>query len=324
MLLLLLPAAIVAATPTISAQPWFQICCGSKSAKFGQLFTNDTAWPTLKQHTDSIKFFIGSIKTLPNVVPGGYTAVASFFNRTGMAVDVEAGGLRGFNCNGASYAKQTLDMIEPLLAVGVGASASVLRITFDGPFAHSLHQDTKLCPLTPQQVAQELVHNIDTTRQLVSARYPNLKVLFNWNEPIPWYRVGRYPAFHNGTVKDFGDMLDILKLVTSAGVDFDAFHADSPYEYNQDPQGGYPKLGALMAAVRAEGLKFGHYFNNVPHEVGDFEQGTLADVREFVAAIGNPDHAIIESWYKYPHAALPEDEQNTFAHTAKAAWELFQ
>ena len=309
-----------------SSPPWFQICSGDKLGNFGQYFTNASAWPVLKPRTDSIKFFIGSVKSLPTTVSGGYAAIADFLrSNPSVGIDIEAGGLRGFNCDGESYAKETLDMIEPLLAGGVGSALSTLHITFDGPFAHSLHQDAKPCPLTPQQVATELAKNIRTTRQLGAQRYPQLAVAFHWNEPVPWYRVGgSFPAFHNGTVKDFGDLLGLLDLVTSTpGADFAAFHADSPYVYNHEPGGGYPKLGALMAAVRAKGLAFGHYFNTVPKHAGDFENGTLADASEFVAALGNPDHAIVESWYPFPHYALPEGAADTFAHTALAAWSIF-
>ena len=305
------------------ATPWFQICSGVQEGNFGQYFTNASAWPVLRERTNSIKFFINNIESLPNVVAGGYEAVAAMFNETGIILDVEAGGLRGFNCDGASYAQQTLQMIEPLLAAGIGSAASEFRITFDSPFAMALHQDTKVCPLTPAQVAAELKTNIDTTRTLVASRYPKLQVRFAWNEPVPWYHVGsEYPPYQNGTMNDFGDLLELLDLVTRTGVDFDAFHADSPYRYNHEAGGGYPKLGALMAAVRGKGLQFGHYFNDEPQQAGDFEQGTLADSREFVAAIGKPDHAIVESWYPFPQDALPEDEADTFAHTALAAWEI--
>lgn len=309
---------------SIAQAPWFQICGGAQMAHFGQLFTNASAWPFLRERTDSIKFFIGNIESLPQVVSGGYQAVAGMLEETGIVLDVEGGGLRGFNCDGASYALQTLQKIEPLLAAGIGSTASMMQITFDGPFAHSLHQDAKLCPLTPAQVAGELFKNINTTRSLIASRYPHLSVRFAWNEPVPWYHVGsEYPPFHNGTTNDFGDLLELLELVTRAGVDFDAFHADSPYMYNQEEGGGYPKLGKLMEAVRAKGLQFGHYFNNEPKQEGDFERGTLADSRAFVAALGKPDHAIVESWYPYPRSALPEAEANTLAHTALAAWEIF-
>ena len=54
-------------------------------------------WPVLRQHTDSIKFFVGDIQNLQEL-PGGVAAISAMLNKTGMVADVEAGGLRGFAC----------------------------------------------------------------------------------------------------------------------------------------------------------------------------------------------------------------------------------
>lgn len=304
-----------------------QLCTGSKLKGYSDFFADGSAaWPTLRRRLDSIKFFVGNVAGLNDTVAGGLPQVARFFASSGIDVDFEAGGLRGFDCDGAHYAASTLKLLAPLLDelapayAKAGVSSATFHITFDGPFAHSLHQDTKLCPYTWEQAAQQVKANVDKTNELVAARYGDqLSVRFRWNEPAPWYSVGSYPAYHNGTVKDFGDLLQLIDVVTTAGVGFEAFHVDSPLNYNVAP-GGYEKLGALMSHVRASGLTFGKYFNDAHSGLegpdAAYENATVSDATLFVSANGPPDDAIAESWYHYPHTALPEDADGSMAQTA--------
>jgi hypothetical protein len=106
--------------------------------------------------------------------------------------------------------------------------------------------------------------------------------------------------------------------VQDAAVGFEGFHVDSPRGYNEAP-GGYEKLGALMAHVRARGLRFGKYFNDEKsgQEGPDaaFENATVADAAAFVANNGPPDDAIAESWYHFPTVALPDTAVGSMAQT---------
>jgi hypothetical protein len=211
---------------------------------------------------------------------------------------------------------QTANLVRPLLQEPDLADAHV-QLTFDGPFAHPLHQDSNLCPLTPAQVAQELVAHCNTLRSAISELQPRMSVSFAWNEPVPWYSVGQYPPYnHDGKHNDFGDLLELIDLVVEAGVPISSFHADHPPEYNE--QQGYDKLGALMNYVRSKRMRFGKYFNSQSGgQTSDvaFERGTLQDATDFIARLGAPDDVIVESWYSYPQVALPETQIGSLGHT---------
>jgi hypothetical protein len=315
---------LLAAAQLTDGRPWTQLCCGAGKANFSQFFTQPEAWSTLRSELDSIKFFVGDVKKLEGIVPGGIKAVGSMFAQANLTVDIEAGGLRGFDCNGSDYAERTLQEIRPLVEQLTGT----LRITFDGPFAHGLHQDSKTCNLTLVEAAKEVKANCKRTKELIHANHPQVtNVIFTWNEPIPWYSVGQFPAFENGTHNDFGNLLDLIDLVVRVGVPFSAFHADSPLGYNTAPgSDGYGKLDALMKHVRSRGLRFGKYFNDqAGGQSSDlaFEAGSIADARLFANRSGAPDDVIAESWYPYPHQALPERTRGTMGNTALSVIQMF-
>lgn len=300
-----------------SEEPRLQLCGSLKRLEgFSDFFNTPTAWQNLGKRLNSIKFFVGDVAAIPENVTGGYAAVAAMFNETGMTLDFEAGGLRGFNCNGTSYAHATVNMLRPLLQEPDFAQASIM-VTFDGPFAHSLHQDTNTCSYTLSQVAQELVAHCTTIRTLLAQIHPEMQVSFTWNEPVPWYSVGAFPPYENGTHNDFGDLLELVDLVHESGVPFEAFHADHPPFFLESH--GYEKLNALMKHVRGKGWRFGKYFNSQTGGATSdlsFENGTVKDVTDFVKLNGVPDDVIVESWYEYPHYALPETRAGALGHTA--------
>jgi hypothetical protein len=218
---------------TLAARPSLQLCSSPQQQDYGELFAEGSAaWPKLRRRLDSIKFFIGSVEGLNGTVAGGLPQIARFFATSGIGVDFEAGGLRGFDCDGAHYAQTTLTKLKPLLDelapayAAAGVADPTFHITFDGPFAHALHQDTKICPYTWAQAVEQVKANVEKTKELIAAQYGQhgLRVAFRWNEPAPWYHVGAcagsdqckpgcdcYPAYKNGTVKDFGDLLRLVQ-----------------------------------------------------------------------------------------------------------------
>jgi hypothetical protein len=89
------------------------------------------------------------------------------------------------------------------------------------------------------------------------------------------------------------------------------------------PPGAEPKatqVVALEQALRGHGLRFGLIYNSeAGGTAGDepFHDQTLAALLSYQAAGGNPDDVIVQSWYPYPSAMVPEDQANRFTNTAK-------
>lgn len=72
--------------------------------------------------------------------------------------------------------------------------------------------------------------------------------------------------------------------------------------------------------MHAKGIRFGMFFNsdrggNLSDKA--FYTQSLLSYKEFTANFGKVDDILIESWYPYPLALIPEDQPYTFMNLAK-------
>jgi hypothetical protein len=148
--------------------------------------------------------------------------------------------------------------------------------------------------------------------QAIHAAYPNVKI--GMNEPIPWYWWESYPEHMGRSAPDLKECVDaLLAAVEAAGEKLWFFHADSPFEYSESPPAGFDgwaKLVAIQDYVQSRGLSFGLYHNS--SEGGQnsdkvFFERTLLGLDRLIAAGGDPEHFVVQSWYPHPDASMPEE-----------------
>merc|ERR1712070_344813 len=109
------------------------------------------------------------------------------------------------------------------------------------------------------------------------------------------------------------------------GVKLSGVWFDSPYEVSNDPEKqphGYDKIALATTQIKELGLKVGKCFNS-----GDggkegnreFYTQTMADFHRTTekVPISSFDFAMVETWFQFPDAMLPESEPWTTAYTTR-------
>jgi hypothetical protein len=273
-----------------------------------RLFVPGASWTSVQARTHVLKLYMSDLDTDPS----NLASIAATLNQAHIAVAIESGGLRAGDCSGASVGNVDSDFIQRLVRAG----GAISFIALDEPFANSIASGAEPnCGYTVAQAAAELATEIHIMR----AAFPGVEI--GLIEPVPWYSVGSYPS---NSVTAFGDLPQVLdtflSVLAQAHERIDFFHADAPYDYDQALPNGWQKVVALEQVVRDHGLRFGLIYNSeAGGTAGDepFYDQTLAALRAYQAAGGNPDDLIMQSWYQYPSAMVPEDQANTFTNTAK-------
>ena len=279
---------------------------------YDKIFLPGAEWSSVKRKTHVFKFYIDNLQkkneaTLRNIVTS--------LNDAQIAIGVEAGGVRDWQCSGALMAEIEHAKMAPLLNAG----GNIHFIVMDSPFGSSLAQANSPCKYSIQQSAKEAA----TYVRLMKGKIPGVKI--GWIEAVPWYTAGQYTN-HQGN--NFGDLREVFSAFMTAlqqeGTRIDFFHVDSPYSYNERTPNGWEKLKALQDFARGYGLRFGVIFNSEEGgQKGDkrFYTETLQGIDKFAAAGGAPDDIIIQSWYTYPALALPETQPYTFMYLVQKATE---
>ena len=279
---------------------------------YNNIFLPYAKWPSVKGKAHVFKFYIDDLQKKNEAV---LRNIITALKDAQIAIGVEAGGVRNWQCSGAIMAEIEYAKMAPLLNAG----GNINFIVMDGPFGSSLAQANSPCKYSIQQSAKEAA----TYVRLMKGKIPGVKI--GWIEAVPWYTAGPYTN-HQGN--NFGDLRDVFSAFMTAlqqeGTTIDFFHADSPYSYNERTPNGWDKLKALQDFARGYGLRFGVIFNSEEGgQKGDktFYTETLQGMNEFAAVGGAPDDVIIQSWYTYPVLALPETQPYTFMYLVREATE---
>ncbi len=298
----------VAACVWVGAEPLdngkLYVMCPNYAADYWELFQDDAPWQQVMSRLDVFKTYIGRVDARDWDTEG--PVMMSFINRHGMEFLVEAGGLRAHSgCDGAEQARRELLKHDKFVSAG----GTLDYIVMDGPFRNSIEgfPNPKGLDLTIEEAAAEIVEYM----QAIHAAYPNVKI--GMNEPIPWYWWESYPEHMGRSAPDLKECIDALLDACGAGGEkLWFFHADSPFEYSESPPAGFDgwaKLAAIQDYVQSRGLWFGLYHNS--SEGGSnsdklFFERTLLGLERLIAAGGDPDHFIVQSWYPHPSACMPE------------------
>lgn len=304
-------------TPLGDRLIWFAPNMDGGSADFvppqdaRKLFEQGAPWPTAKAGIQVFKFYIGVVGGLHNLP---VSQAVQALKAANIAIAVEAGGLRDWECSGANMAQIELRTLSAIVQAG----GQLSYLALDSPFGHTLASAIpNPCQYTVDQAAAQLLMYIKGIRQ----RYPNVKI--GLIEPVPWYTVGDFPNYPGAKYGDLPQLLDtVLSVLRQGGEALDFFHADSPYDYDEGIPGGqgWTKLKALQDFVRSRGMRFGLIYNSDrAGKTSDelFFRETLAAKAKLAQAGGDPDDLILQSWYWYPRQWLPEDQPYTYTYLVK-------
>ncbi len=135
--------------------------------------------------------------------------------------------------------------------------------------------------------------------------------------------------------RDYADVLDAqISIIQGGGQSIYFVHVDNPYMYLfnhptvDDVMG--ERLVPLRDQVVSRGLRFGLILNaeidGASGAAGDqpFHDQTVADATYAATnGLGSEDDCIVESWFDYPSAILPETTPTTFAATTNDAIAAF-
>jgi hypothetical protein len=132
------------------------------------------------------------------------------------------------------------------------------------------------------------------------------------------FMTDRFPGIEIGIVDampakgwDYpGVYRELVAALTARGMGLAFLHLDCPAE-SASP--GWENVLQVEGLVREElGVPFGLlYVSKVGGEVSNvaFRDAVLAAYRAYREAGGRPDHLELTSWYRYPDANLPEDDE---------------
>ena len=273
------------------------------------LFATDSAWSQVQARTHVVKLYVDDVN---GAFPAALAAAVATLNQAHIAVAVEVGGVRDWNCSGEALA--TIESEKIAKFIDAGGAVSFLDL--DSPFGHTIATGIPgNCGFSVAETSAQLVAYI----QMMRHAFPGVRI--GLIEPVPWYSVGAHPANPGNNFGDLPQLLDTFQTTLAAANEhIDYFHADAPYDYDQANPTGWFKLVSLAAAVRGHGWRFGLIYNSdTGGRTGDqpFHDQTLASFAAFKAAGGRSDDVLVQSWYPFPSMMVPETQSFTFTNVAK-------
>jgi hypothetical protein len=311
------PIKVVGITPAKPQRHGETLWAGPSPNRWSELYAPGAVWQSVQARTHVVKLYIDDIYP---ATTQSLQHVIGTLNAAHIAVAVELGGLRDWDCSGADLARIELNGLNKFVAAG----GAISFLAMDSPFGHTLATSIPgNCGYTAQQVSDELVVYLRAMH--LAMPWVSIGLI----EPVPWYSVG---ALGPNPGNNYGDLPQILDLFLTSlaqnGERIDFFHADSPYDYDQANPDGWTKLLALQQIVQNHGLRFGLIYNSdAGGQAGDqeFHDQTLAALQAFKNVGGNPDDFIVQSWYPHPSVMVPEYQLYTFTndqHDFEASYDI--
>lgn len=273
----------------------------------GDIFLSNSLPELAQEGLDVFKFYIGNL--YDDSFP--LNEAVKTLNQSKIAIAIEAGGLRDWDCSGRNLALEEMQAFRRIKEAG----GTVEYIALDSPFAHTLKNGMpNACNFTLEEASYQLAAYIRTVRSY----FPDVKI--GIIEPVPWYTV---QEFQNNNDVNYGDLIELLDtsltILDKRGQEITFFHADSPYEYNLylSRGQGWSKMRKLQEIAQSRGLRFGLIFNSERGGgISDqrFFEETLLSWQNHVNTGQIPDDIILQSWYWYPREWLPMDKPYTYTN----------
>jgi hypothetical protein len=222
-------------------------------------------------------------------------------------------------------------LVRPVESGGAGGRVTSLHL--DGPMRRMLYPEGKELTTRPlESTVRELGEVCELWRHALPDAERHLLVNFpNWG----WSAGPAYHDFGYTTGRlGWGDYEGILQLCVqaaqSAGAPFAGLVVDNPLDYatgtrpsNQPGEvvgvDWMRRLVDLEATARGHGLEVRLIVNCETSATGPeasdaaYAAATLEYVERYLAAGGQPDAWVVESWYPRPERWLPESDPSTMA-----------
>ncbi len=261
------------------------------SADFLELFVADAAWVTAAGRIHVFKLYGEWVAW--HSTDAELRQVVSDLTRRGMAIAFEAGPLTqtgecGAGIEGFAGVDEGLRIARRIQAAG----GTVSLVAFDHPFdAGTLDTSPNACRWSPAEVAENVARYVRAIRSV----FPD--AIFGDTET----------ARH-----DVGEIARWVDAYRAAlGEDLAFLHMDLDYARPDWPQSTLE----IESFLRSRGIAFGIiYFGGWQDRT---DRAWLSNAGERVksyelAAGGQPDHVIFQSWHDHPDRVLPENEPYTF------------
>jgi len=300
------------------------------------------AWEFVGKHCDVIKLYIDSIRKADEA---DLRRFAQVVEARGIEIAVECAGLCNWRAKlGDQAGERSFQDEFRKVKRYLDAGGKVKYLDMDGPFRRMFYQKTRAGMRranyhTLDTAAQELVDMMRLWREAV----PEIEFYLLTNFPNWGY--GEYPAYHGWRYTGEGKMgwgdykrvlAKAIAQTNEAGIPLKGVTVDNPYDYaigavrsNQPAvTKGVDWVGRICELedyVEAQGLEFNLIVNSSragSSKTGSdelFAKETLAYIDLYRGRGGTPSGYIIQSWYHYPSAYVPESQPGTMAHLMKQA-----
>lgn len=261
----------------------------------GQMWTPDAPWKTVSR---AVKVVLFTPTNIERATDRDLQQAFADIKRRNIALAVGTGMLiRSDRCRSKSEAYVDGQTLERLFDKLRRNGADVKYVTMDEPFFYG-HRDNgpAACHEAAQVLAEALVASIAVVRRY----FPDAQ--FGADEVVDASGAG---------VQELIGWVDTYKSVTGQPLAF--IHADENWS-----DAAVRNLVPLAAAMKQRHIPFGviydaDRFNNNGDE--NWARNTISHFGKLESEIGvRPDHAVIETWVRYPSRVLPENVPGTLTN----------
>jgi hypothetical protein len=286
-------------------------------------------WELVKHNLGALAFFIGTVNTASQT---DVTNLVNMLKQYGIKISIECGGLVDWRASyGSQSGEASFYQEYPKITKILNAGGTIDYLDMDGPIRRMLYPfGVEEGYHTVDSACDELVDCMQLWRQYI----PNIKFCVLTNFPN-WGWKGE-PAYNNlgfspGSM-GWGDYYEVIQKIiqktNAAGIPINSVTVDNPYDYaigehSSNQLGiiaGVDWMGRiydLEKYAESQNLEFNLIFNserggNTSNQL--FYEESLDFITQYHAIGGTPARYIMESWYTYPDAVLPEDTDYTMTN----------
>jgi len=295
-----------------------------------------TTWKYVYENVDTLQIRIYDLNETDS---DDLFDFAALLNSSGIRLSIECEGLDYTICEnykgdpesiGRLSAMQEVAQLERLRKAGYKPD----YVMFDHPVTRAVfpYEDFKQMPqVTYAEAAEALEYCMKCWRET----YPDIQFFYCTNFPNHGWKGGfAYWYLHDeyGRGDFYEELQAVLQATREGGVEFEGLICDNPYDYitgkmysNQknilNGINWFERVMDLEQEVRNAGLQFALIYNSdqpgMKGPAGSYYLDTLKFINEYAAEGGVTDFAIIESWYPYPAAWVPEDAPYTMTNLTR-------
>jgi hypothetical protein len=272
-----------------------------------ELFKPDAAWSKSAQH---VKVFMINGGLLLRQSDDDVKAVFADLKRRHIALAMEAGlatarqDSSGHQACGANVEGITTPNATRVIAERIKKNGGELRyVAMDEPLWYGHHfSGTNACHFTLSELAGTIAPNVAVLREM----FPSVEI--GDVEPV-----GAAKNVPPDWVDEIAQWTQVYQQVVGQKLSF--FHADVAWTSPWQQQ-----LGAVKRVAHERGLKFGVIYDG-GGTPGKQESDNVwtQEAEERLRLVESapslvPDHAVFQSWARWPHKMLPETESGTMTN----------